>query len=47
LILDEPTTCLDPKTRRNLWEVIKASQHERSIFLATHSMEEAEMLADR
>jgi ABC-type multidrug transport system ATPase subunit len=47
LILDEPTTCIDPKTRRSLWEIIKAAHQERSIFLATHSMEEAEMLGDR
>ena len=43
LILDEPTTGLDPQTRRMLWDVISKLRRERSmtVFLTTHYMEEA------
>ncbi|WIA37022.1 hypothetical protein OEZ86_014006 [Tetradesmus obliquus] len=45
--LDEPSTGLDPASRRNLWDVVKANKRDRAIVLTTHSMEEAEMLCDR
>ena len=43
LILDEPTTGLDPQTRRLLWEAITALRKEEdlTVFLTTHYMEEA------
>lgn len=43
LILDEPTTGLDPQTRKLLWSVISRLQKERemTVFLTTHYMEEA------
>lgn len=43
LILDEPTTGLDPQTRKTLWNVIDKLRHERkmTVFLTTHYMEEA------
>ena len=43
LILDEPTTGLDPKTRRDLWNAVTLLQKERgmTVFLTTHYMEEA------
>ena len=43
LVLDEPTTGLDPQTRRLLWQVIAALRRERglTVFLTTHYMEEA------
>nr|GLL35566.1 ABC transporter A family member 9-like [Ipomoea trifida] len=47
LILDEPTTGMDPVTRRHIWNVIESAKHGRSIILTTHSMEEADILADR
>jgi ABC-2 type transport system ATP-binding protein len=48
LFLDEPTTGLDPQSRRQLWELIAKFQAEgRTIFLTTHYMEEAERLCDR
>jgi ABC-2 type transport system ATP-binding protein len=48
LFLDEPTTGLDPQSRRNLWEVIRNFQAEgRSVLLTTHYMDEAERLCDR
>jgi len=43
LFLDEPTTGLDPQTRKNVWETIQALQAESgmTVFLTTHYMEEA------
>ena len=43
LILDEPTTGLDPQTRRMLWNVIENQRKEKglTVFLTTHYMEEA------
>lgn len=48
LFLDEPTTGLDPASRRDLWEIIRQfRQRERTVLLTTHYMEEAERLCDR
>lgn len=47
LILDEPTSAMDPVARRHTWEVIHQLKKERSILLTTHSMEECESLCDR
>ena len=45
LFLDEPTIGLDPQTRRRMWEFIDALRrdHELTIFMTTHYMEEAEV----
>lgn len=45
--LDEPTTGLDPSSRRLLWEVIRQAREDKALVLTTHSMEEAEALCDR
>ena len=46
--LDEPTTGLDPQSRRGLWTVIEDMRHKgKTVFLTTHYMEEAEHLCDR
>ena len=48
LVLDEPTTGLDPAARRRLWQAVETRRSSgASILLCTHFMEEAERLADR
>ena len=48
LFLDEPTTGLDPQSRRQLWELIEQFRSEgRTVMLTTHYMDEAEKLCDR
>jgi ABC-2 type transport system ATP-binding protein len=46
--LDEPTTGLDPRARRSIWDVIRRLRGEgRTVFLTTHYLDEAQKLADR
>jgi ABC-2 type transport system ATP-binding protein len=48
IFLDEPTTGLDPKARRDVWAVItNLKKLGKTVFLTTHYMEEAQVLADR
>jgi ABC-type multidrug transport system ATPase subunit len=47
VFLDEPTTGLDPHSRRQLWRVIRGARAGRAVVLTTHSMEEAETLCSR
>lgn len=48
LFLDEPTTGLDPQSRRQLWSVVGDLKAEgRTVLLTTHYMEEAQRLCDR
>jgi ABC-2 type transport system ATP-binding protein len=48
LFLDEPTTGLDPQSRRQLWDVIgRFRSNAGTVLLTTHYMEEAERLCDR
>lgn len=47
IFLDEPTTGLDPETKRNMWTLIGLAKPSRCIVLTTHSMEEADALCGR
>lgn len=48
VLLDEPTTGLDPQSRRQLWDRIEAIRNRgHAVLLTTHSMEEAESVCDR
>jgi ABC-type multidrug transport system ATPase subunit len=46
LLLDEPTTGLDPANRRRVWKVLQEQKKISTIIMTTHSMEEADLLAD-
>ena len=47
IFLDEPTTGLDPISRRELWGILRELGKTRFIFLTTHYLDEAEQLADQ
>ena len=48
MVLDEPTTGLDPQSRRDLWSLLRRRKEEgATVVLTTHYMEEAESLSDR
>ncbi|WIA08739.1 hypothetical protein OEZ85_008162 [Tetradesmus obliquus] len=46
VFLDEPSSGMDPYSRRATWDVIRRRRHSSVIVLTTHSMEEADLLAD-
>ena len=47
VLLDEPTSGMDPTARRETWEIINKAKKDKIIILTTHYMDEAEFLADR
>ena len=47
VLLDEPSSGMDPTARREAWEIIEKAKNDRIIILTTHYMDEAERLADR
>jgi ABC-2 type transport system ATP-binding protein len=49
LFLDEPTTGLDPKSRADLWDLVRRlrDEHGTTVFLTTHYLDEADALSDR
>jgi len=47
VLLDEPSSGLDPTARRRLWDMLKRHKQDRIIILTTHFMEEADILGDR
>lgn len=47
VILDEPTSSVDPMARRNIWDLILKHKHDRTIVLTTHHMDEADVLSDK
>jgi len=47
VFLDEPSTGMDPSTRRFLWDFLRKERGQRAMILTTHSMEEADALCNR
>ncbi|XP_042876783.1 phospholipid-transporting ATPase ABCA3-like isoform X3 [Penaeus japonicus] len=47
VILDEPTSGMDPGARRIIWDLLQQERSGRTILLTTHFMEEADLLGDR
>lgn len=46
LIMDEPTTGIDPYNRRRIWHLVEQLKHNRIVLLTTHAMQEADVLGD-
>ena len=47
LILDEPSAGMDAQSRRALWDVLATLKRRRVVLMTTHSMDEADAVADR
>ncbi|XP_077472726.1 uncharacterized protein abca12 [Stigmatopora argus] len=47
VVLDEPTTGIDPCSRRSIWDIIIQNKQRHTIIMSTHHLDEAEMLSDR
>ena len=47
VILDEPTSGMDPEARRHTWDLLQRHRAGRTIVLSTHFMDEADLLGDR
>ena len=47
VLLDEPTTRMDPSSRRNVWDLLTQQRIGRTILMTTHFIEEADLLGDR
>lgn len=47
VILDEPTSGMDPYARRATWDLLVKHKEDRTILLTTHFMDEADLLGDR
>ncbi|XP_041350182.1 phospholipid-transporting ATPase ABCA3-like [Gigantopelta aegis] len=47
VILDEPTSGMDPAARRQTWDILQRNKHGRTLVLTTHFMDEADLLGDR
>lgn len=47
VLLDEPSSGMDPNLRRETWNILKELRHDKIIILTTHYMDEAEYLGDR
>ena len=47
ILMDEPTTGMDPVSRRHVWSLIQKLKVDTAIIMSTHAMEEAEILSDK
>ncbi len=47
VLLDEPTSGMDPEARREIWDLLSGFKKDRTVILTTHFMEEADVLGDR
>jgi len=47
ILMDEPTTGMDPVSRRHAWSLIQSLKDNTAIIMSTHAMEEAELLSDK
>jgi ABC-type multidrug transport system ATPase subunit len=47
VLMDEPTTGMDPVSRRQVWDLIQNMKKGRVLIMTTHAMEEAELLSDK
>ncbi|XP_039428799.1 phospholipid-transporting ATPase ABCA3-like [Culex pipiens pallens] len=47
VLLDEPTSGMDPSARRALWDLLQKEKKDRTLLLSTHFMDEADVLGDR
>ncbi|KAM4558332.1 uncharacterized protein abca12 [Odontesthes bonariensis] len=47
VVLDEPTTGVDPCSRRSIWDIVLQHKKDRTIIMSTHHLDEAEVLSDR
>lgn len=47
IFLDEPTSGVDPLSRRAIWQILQSRKANHCIILTTHYMDEADLLADR
>lgn len=47
VMLDEPTSGMDPASRRATWDLLQQQRSNRTILLTTHFMDEADLLGDR
>uniref|UniRef100_A0A3Q3XQQ9 ABC transporter domain-containing protein n=1 Tax=Mola mola TaxID=94237 RepID=A0A3Q3XQQ9_MOLML len=47
VILDEPTSGVDPYSRRSIWDLLLKYRADRTVILSTHHMDEADLLSDR
>ena len=47
ILMDEPTTGMDPVSRKQVWDLIQKLKKKRVVIMSTHAMEEAEMLSEK